>query len=239
MSSLVGLLCYTLSPSFNRLIGRWEPFKVFLYIVLSLALLTTILFAKQLSLSTGIGHLKRTCTVFAVVMIISVYSFFYDRAVDGKPDILSVVSNVAFALVSLSLHKLFKFKSEIGVFSYFLSCFTVQLLTINWMLVFVAIIYGCLLSVIHSQDVSQTVHKVVQVMMSISLMVFQAETTRKAVGGFMSFVVIRLWHDLSYSSIPLILLVIFLVSLCCNILIAMLSAILKSKLLVTSRSTDT
>jgi hypothetical protein len=107
MSSLVGLLCYTLSPSFDRLIGRWEPFKVFLYIVLSLALLTTILFAKQLSLSTGIGHLKRTCTVFAVVMIISVYSFFYDRAVDGKPDILSVVSNAAFALVSLSLHKLF------------------------------------------------------------------------------------------------------------------------------------
>jgi len=186
MSSLAGLLCYTLSPSFDRLIGRWEPFKVFLYIVLSIAILTTILFAKQLSLSKGIGQLKKTCTIFAVVMIISVYSFFYDRAVDGKPDIWSVVSNAAFALVSLSLHKLFKFKSEIGVFSYFLGCFTVQLLTINWMLIFVAIIYGCLLSVIHSQGVShvsQTVHKVVQVMMSISLRVFQAETTWRVVGS--------------------------------------------------------
>lgn len=36
MSSVVGLLCYALSPSFNRLIGRWKPFKFFLYGVSSL-----------------------------------------------------------------------------------------------------------------------------------------------------------------------------------------------------------
>jgi hypothetical protein len=122
-------------------------------------------------------------------------------AVDGKPDILSVVSNAAFALVSLSLHKLFKFKSEIGVFSYFLGCFTIQLLTINWMLIFVAIIYGCLLSVIHSQSVSETVHKVIQVM--ISLMVFQAETTWRVV-GFMSSAVGFLCYALSPCFNPLI-----------------------------------
>lgn len=150
ISSVVGLLCYALSPSFNRLIGRWEPFKFFLYGVLSLAILTTICFAKRSSLSTQHTQLKKTCTIFAVLMIISVYSFFYDRAVNGKPDILSVVSNAAFALLSVSLHMLFKFKSEFGMFSYFLCCFTIQLLTINWMFIFVAIIYGCLLFVMRS-----------------------------------------------------------------------------------------
>lgn len=79
------------------------------------------------------------------------YSFVYDRAVNGKPNVLSVVSNASFALVSLSLHKLFKLKSEMGIFSYFLCCFTVQLLTINWILIFVAIIYCFLLFVMHSQ----------------------------------------------------------------------------------------
>jgi len=119
MSNVVGLLCHALSPSFNRLIGRWKPFKVFLYVVLSLAIITTIMFTKQSSLSTRHGQLK-TYTSFAVLMIISVYSFFYDRAVNGKPDKLSIVSNAAFALVSLSLHKLISFGFEIGVFSYFL-----------------------------------------------------------------------------------------------------------------------
>jgi len=105
-----------------------------------------------ISLSTKYDRLIKIFTIFVVLMIISVYSFFYDKAVDGKPDIQSVVSNAMFALVSLSLHKLFNSKSEIGVFSYFLCCFTVQLFTINKMWIFVAIIYGFLLSFIHSSQ---------------------------------------------------------------------------------------
>lgn len=144
------MLCYALSPSFNRLIGKWNAFKFFLYGVLSLAILTTILFAKQSSFSTQYVQLK-TYMSFAVLMIISVYLFFYDIAVNGKPETLSIVSNAAFALVSLSLHKLIKFGFEIGVFSYFLGCFAIQLLiTINWMLIFVAIFFGCPLCVRHS-----------------------------------------------------------------------------------------
>lgn len=108
----------------------------------------------QFPLSTRYVQLK-TCTLFAVLMIISVYSFFYDRALNGKPDILSVVSNAAFSMVSLSLHKLTNFGFEICGFSYFLGCFTIQLLTINWILIFVAIIYGCLLFVIRSSLNSQ------------------------------------------------------------------------------------
>lgn len=150
LSCVVGLLCYALGPSFIRLFGRWNPFKVVLYVVLSLAILTTILFVKQASPSTRHVQLKKTCITFVFLMIISVYSFFYDRAVSGKPNIPSIISNAAFALVSVSLHRLLQFGVEMGVFSYFVSCFTIQLLTINWMLNFIAIIFGFLLFLIHS-----------------------------------------------------------------------------------------
>ncbi|CAI8601657.1 unnamed protein product [Vicia faba] len=111
--------------------------------------MASILFAKHSSLSTRHFQLK-TYMSFAVLMIISVYSFFYDKAVNGKPETLSIVLNAAFALVSLSLDKLVRFGVEIGMFSYFLGCFAVQLLTINWMLIFVAIFFGCPLFVMHS-----------------------------------------------------------------------------------------
>jgi hypothetical protein len=92
---------------------------------------------------------------FAVLIIMAVYTFFYDRAVNGNPDILNVVSNAAFVLVSLSLHKLVDIGFEIGVFTYFLGCFAVQLFTINWMLIFIAIFFGCPLFVMHSSPNSQ------------------------------------------------------------------------------------
>jgi hypothetical protein len=94
---------------------------------------------------------------FAVLIIMAVYTFFYDRAVNGNPDILNVVSNAAFVLVSLSLHKLVDIGFEIGVFTYFLGCFAVQLFTINWMLIFIAIFFGCPLFVMHSSPNSQPV----------------------------------------------------------------------------------
>lgn len=151
LSCFIGLLCYAGSPSFDRLTGRINKVLVIsLYVAFFIGIFITIWVAREISLSTQYDQLIKTCKIFLVLLIISVYSFFYDRAVDGKPDILSVVSNAAFAFVSLSLHKLFKLKSEMGVFSYFLCCFTVQLLTINGGLIIVAIIFGFLLSYIHS-----------------------------------------------------------------------------------------
>ena len=131
MSSVVGLLSYALSPSFNRLIGRWKHFKIFLYAVLSLAILYTILFAKKIPIPTR--YELKSYTSFAVLVIISIsmYPFFYDKAVDGKPEVLSIVSNAAFALLSLSLQKLIKFEFEFGMFTYFLGCFAFQLFTVN------------------------------------------------------------------------------------------------------------
>ncbi|KEH26889.1 uncharacterized protein [Medicago truncatula] len=123
VSSVFGLLCYAQSPSFNRLIGRWNIVKFSLYGVFSLAIFTTILFVKQFSPSTKYAQLK-TYISFAVLMIISVYSFYYDKAVNG-------------------------------IFAYFLGCLVVQLWTINWMLILVAIIFGCPLFVMHSSSHSQ------------------------------------------------------------------------------------
>ncbi|XP_058771089.1 disease resistance protein Roq1-like [Vicia villosa] len=149
VSSVVGLLCYALSPSFNRLIGGWNSFKGVLYAVFSLVIITTILFGKESSLSTQYVQYKAYMK-FAVLMIISLYSFFYDNAVSGKPEIRSVVSNAAFALMSLSLSKLVKFGFEIGMFSYFLGCLVIQLWTIDRKLILVAIIFGCPLFVMQS-----------------------------------------------------------------------------------------
>ncbi|KAJ1386709.1 putative transmembrane protein [Sesbania bispinosa] len=149
VSSVVGLLCYALSPSFNRLIGGWNIFKLFLYVVLSLVVCATILFAKQSSLLTQHVQLQM-CMSSAVLIIISVYSFFYDKAVSGRPETLSLVSNAAFALVSLSLSRLIQFRFDMGIFSYFVGCLTIQLVTINWKLILVAIIFGCPLLIMHS-----------------------------------------------------------------------------------------
>jgi len=156
VSSVIGLLCYALSPSFNRLFGRWNILKFFLYGAFSLVILTIILFTKQFSVSpsTQYGQLKMYIS-FAVLIIISVYSIYYDKAVNGKPGILNLVSNAAFALMSLSLSKLLKFGFEMGIFPYFLGCFAIQLWTINWMLILVAIIFGCPLFVMHSSSHSQ------------------------------------------------------------------------------------
>jgi hypothetical protein len=88
-------------------------------------------------------------------MISAMYTFYYDRAVNGKPDILNVVSNAAFVLVSLSLRKLFNFGFEIGVFSFFFGLFAVQLFTINRILILIAIVFGYPLFKSHSSPNSQ------------------------------------------------------------------------------------
>jgi len=45
-----------------------------------------------------------------------------------------------------------KFGFEIGIFPYFLGCFAIQLWTINWMLILVAIIFGYPLFAMHSSS---------------------------------------------------------------------------------------
>lgn len=148
LSRSVGLPCFALSPSFERLIRGWNAWKFLLSGVFSLVVLTTLLFVNQSSLPGQ--HVWHKIKGFVVLILLAVYAFYYDKAVNGKPDILSVVSNAMFALISLSLSKLMKYGHEMGVFSFFLSVLTVQLWTINWNLVLVSIVFGFPLFVMHS-----------------------------------------------------------------------------------------
>jgi len=154
----VGLLCYTPSPSFDPLTRSWKPFSIIFYEVVCLIILGIIWFAKHASpfAQQSRTHLQllKACPTFVVFVMIPVYSFFYDKAVGEKPHILSVISNVMFTIMSLSLHKHTKLGFEIGVTAYFFGCFTIQMLTIKWMSVFVSIIFGCLLFAVRLSEYS-------------------------------------------------------------------------------------
>ena len=154
MSCVVGLLCYAFSPAFNQLIGGWKTYKIVLYGVFYVVICTAMFYAKQFSLF--IQHVQyKPYMKFALLMMISIYSFFYDRAVGGKPEILIVVSNVAFTLISVSFSKLVKVGFE-AIFSYFLGCLSIQLWTIDKKLISVAIIFGYPLFVLQTYSDSQT-----------------------------------------------------------------------------------
>ncbi|XP_058765016.1 E3 ubiquitin-protein ligase PUB23-like [Vicia villosa] len=102
-SAVVGLVCYALSSSFNYLFGDWNLLKIFLYCVFSFIISLMIFFAKLLQHSTSLRF--KAHTAFLVLAITSAYSFFFDKVVNGKPDLYSLISYAAFAIMSLSLSR--------------------------------------------------------------------------------------------------------------------------------------
>jgi len=130
-SSVVGLVCYALSSSFNYLLGKWSWWKMLLYIIVCLA----VLFAPARSGSTSLrleAHLA-----FLVLIMTSVYSFWFDNAVKGKPDAYNLISYAAFATMSLGLSNLTQFGFQIDVLYFFCGSLSVQLMKIKWWLVIV------------------------------------------------------------------------------------------------------
>ncbi|KAG5032225.1 hypothetical protein JHK85_016207 [Glycine max] len=121
-SSVVGLLCYTFSSSFNNLFGKWTWWKILLYIGFSFIICLIVLFAKVWECSTS--PRAEAHMAFFILMITSVYAFFFDKEVKGKPDAYSLVSCAAFAIMSLALSRLSHFGFELwlvivgGSFSY-------------------------------------------------------------------------------------------------------------------------
>ncbi|KHN19141.1 hypothetical protein glysoja_045792 [Glycine soja] len=96
VSTIVGLLCYGLSSSFNSLFGEWSLLKIFLYSVFSLFICLSSLFPKVWQYSTSLrlkAHLA-----FLVLTVTSVYSYFADKVVNRKPDAYSLISSAAFAI---------------------------------------------------------------------------------------------------------------------------------------------
>ncbi|CAI8604940.1 unnamed protein product [Vicia faba] len=70
-------------------------------------------------------------TAFLVLTITSVYSFFFDKVVNGKPDAYSLVSCASFAIMSLSLSRRTHCGVEIDLLYFFLGCLIVQLMKIS------------------------------------------------------------------------------------------------------------
>jgi len=130
VSSIVGLLCYALSSSFNHLFGKWNLLKVSLYCVFSfiicLADLLTIASAWQKSPSLRF----RAHLAVSVFTITTIYSFFIDKA-NAKPDAYSLISSAAFAVMSLCMSKQTHLGFEVDLLYLFCGYFTLQLMKIK------------------------------------------------------------------------------------------------------------
>jgi hypothetical protein len=128
-SSIVGLLCYALSSSFNYIFGHWNFLKIFLYSIFSLIISLIILFANILQHSTT--HRFKAHTAFLVLTITSLYSFFFDKVVNGKPDSYSLSSCAAFSIMLLSVSRQTQCGFEIDLLYFFLGFLIVQLMKIK------------------------------------------------------------------------------------------------------------
>ncbi|KAK2430467.1 hypothetical protein P8452_43851 [Trifolium repens] len=115
-SAVVGLVCYALSSSFNHLFGNWNLFKIILYTVFSIIICLMNLFASTWQHSTSLRF--KAHLAFLVLTITSVYSFFSDKIMNGKPDAYSLISCAAFALMSLSLSRQIQCGFEVDLMSF-------------------------------------------------------------------------------------------------------------------------
>jgi len=145
-SSVVGLLCYALSSSFNHLFGNWNLLKIFLYTVFSFIICLMLLFATTWQHSTSLRF--KAHSAFLVLTITSVYSFFSDKIMNGKPDAYSLFSCAAFAIMSLSLSRQIQCGFEVDLMYFYLGCLIVQLMKIKLLLGIVGACYSyCLITI--------------------------------------------------------------------------------------------
>ncbi|AES98881.1 transmembrane protein, putative [Medicago truncatula] len=105
---------------------------VLLYSVFRFIFCLAILFANKWQNSNTSLPLKAHL-VFLVFIITTVYSFFFDKA-NGKPDLYSLISGAAFAVMSLSLSKQTHFGFEVDLLYFFCGYLTLQLMKIKLVL---------------------------------------------------------------------------------------------------------
>ncbi|KAK7300912.1 hypothetical protein RJT34_11763 [Clitoria ternatea] len=170
-STLVGLLCYALSSSFNHLFGNWNMFKIFLYSLFSSTICLMVFFAKTWKHRRSPRF--KLHSIFLVLTISSVYSFYADKVVSGKPDAYSLISCVAFAITSLSLSRQTQCGFEADLLYFFLGCLIVLLMKIKLQLVIVGVGFSYVLVIfrhlLHSLLVNECLelqdqhHAVIQV----------------------------------------------------------------------------
>jgi hypothetical protein len=147
-SSIVGLLCYALSSSFNYIFGHWNFLKIFLYSIFSLIISLIILFANILQHSTT--HRFKAHTAFLVLTITSLYSFFFDKVVNGTPDSYSLSSCAAFSIMLLSVSRQTQCGFEIDLMYFFLGSLIVQLMKIKLELCILGVGFSYLIIILRS-----------------------------------------------------------------------------------------
>ncbi|KAL5102295.1 hypothetical protein RYX36_006622 [Vicia faba] len=138
-SAIVGLLCYALSSSFNHLFGNWNFWKIIVYTIFSFIICLIILFARTWRDSRSLRF--KAHSAFLVLVITSVYSFFSDKVMNGKPDAYSSISYASFALMSLSLSRQIQCGFEVDFMYFYLGCLIVQLLKFNLFLAILGVCY--------------------------------------------------------------------------------------------------
>ena len=147
-SAAIGLLCYALSSAFNHLFGEWNLLKIFLYSILSFIICLAVLFAKVWQHSSSLRF--KAHMAFLVLTITSFYSFFFDKAVNGKPDSYSLVSCAVFAVMSLSLSRQTQCGFEVDLLYFFLGALIVQLMKIKLWLGIAGVGYSYFLIILRS-----------------------------------------------------------------------------------------
>ena len=156
VSSVIGLICYALSSPFKHIFGEWKFWKILLYSLASFIICIMVLYAKKWRLSRS--FMLKAHVGFLVLMLTSVYSFFCDRGVNGKPDVLGLISCTAFAMMSFSLSRQIDMGFEVDLLNFFLGCLTIQLMKINLLLALVGAAFCYILIVLRSSLDSQQQH---------------------------------------------------------------------------------
>ncbi|MED6143900.1 hypothetical protein PIB30_010257 [Stylosanthes scabra] len=147
-SSIVGLLCYALSTSFNFLFGKRNLLKMVIYIVFSFIICLATFFANVWQHSASLRF--RAHMAFLVLTVTSVYSFFFDKAVNGKPDVFSLVLCAAFAIMSLSLSRQIHCGFEVDLLYFFLGVLIIQLMKIKLLLGTIGVCFSYFLVILRS-----------------------------------------------------------------------------------------
>jgi len=148
VSAVVGLVCYAVSSSFNHLFGNWTLWKIVLYTVFSFIICFIILYARTWQHSTS--HRFKAHSAFLVLTITSIYSFFSDKIMNGKPDAYSLISCAAFSMMLLSLSRQIQCGFEVDLMYFYLGCLIVQIMKINLPLAIVGVLYSYCLIILRS-----------------------------------------------------------------------------------------
>ncbi|KAK7252425.1 hypothetical protein RIF29_36351 [Crotalaria pallida] len=156
VSSIVGFTCYAMSPSFQDLFGKPNPFKMVIYSVVSSVISILMLFVQNCRWGVLKSFLMKAHVGFLILTLTSLYSYLEDRSSEeGKVEngfgrVMNLTSTGAFALMAMSLSRQLQLGFEVGIFNFLIGCFLVTVMKMNFKLAPLAALFCYLLVNIRS-----------------------------------------------------------------------------------------